>query len=58
MKTLAALLFVVSGTTALIYEVVWARSLGTLFGASSLAQITVLSPGSWALRSVTPWLAR
>ena len=47
MKTLAALLFVISGTTALIYEVVWARSLGTLFGASSLAQITVLS--TWFL---------
>jgi spermidine synthase len=46
-KTLAALLFVISGTTALIYEVVWARSLGTLFGASSLAQITVLS--TWFL---------
>jgi spermidine synthase len=48
------LLFFVSGAAALVYEVVWARSLGLVFGASHLAVTTVLAVymggqaiGSW-----------
>jgi spermidine synthase len=37
------LLFFVSGAAALVYEVVWVRSLGLVFGASHLAVTTVLA---------------
>ena len=37
------LLFFVSGAAALVYEVVWVRSLGLIFGASHLAVTTVLA---------------
>ena len=50
------LLFFFSGAAALVYEVVWARSLGLIFGASHLAVTTVLAVymagqalGSWLL---------
>lgn len=39
----AAILFFLSGAAALIYQVVWARSLGLVLGASHLAVATVLS---------------
>lgn len=35
--------FVLSGTTGLIYEVLWARMLGLVFGATTLAVSTVLA---------------
>ncbi|MFN2532630.1 MAG: fused MFS/spermidine synthase [Pyrinomonadaceae bacterium] len=41
--TLIATCFVVSGATGLIYEVVWVRMLGLVFGATTLAISTVLS---------------
>jgi spermidine synthase len=37
------LCFVVSGATGLIYEVLWARMLGLVFGATTLAVSTVLA---------------
>lgn len=37
------LLFFLSGSAALVYEVAWARSLGLVFGASHLAVTTVLA---------------
>ena len=39
----AYILFFISGAAALVYEVVWARSLGLVFGASHLAVSTVLA---------------
>lgn len=39
----AYILFFLSGAAALVYEVVWARSLGLVFGASHLAVSTVLA---------------
>jgi spermidine synthase len=38
-----ALCFVLSGMTGLIYEVLWARMLGLVFGATTLAVSTVLA---------------
>ena len=35
--------FVLSGATGLIYEVLWARMLGLVFGATTLAVSTVLA---------------
>ena len=47
-------LFLISGTTGLIYEVIWMRSLGTVFGNTVFAASTVLTAfmlglalGSW-----------
>src|SRR5689334_10263762 len=37
------LCFIVSGATGLIYEVLWARMLGLVFGATTLAVSTVLA---------------
>ena len=37
------LCFVASGATGLIYEVLWARMLGLVFGATTLAVSTVLA---------------
>lgn len=49
-------LFLASGATGLIYQVIWVRSLGTVFGNTVLAASTVLSSfmlglalGSWLL---------
>src|SRR5829696_6305734 len=36
-------LFVASGATGLIYEILWARMLGLVFGATTLAVSTVLA---------------
>ncbi len=59
------LLFLVSGATGLIYEVVWMRSLGTVFGNTVLAASTVLTAfmlglalGSWLLGRVADRLRR
>src|SRR2546423_2803024 len=41
--TLIGLCFVLSGATGLIYEVLWARMLGLVFGATTLAVSTVLA---------------
>src|SRR5215510_11366577 len=40
---LVGLCFIVSGATGLIYEVLWARMLGLVFGATTLAVSTVLA---------------
>jgi len=40
---LIGLCFVLSGSTGLIYEVLWARMLGLVFGATTLAVSTVLA---------------
>ncbi len=40
---LAGLCFIFSGATGLIYEVLWARMLGLVFGATTLAVSTVLA---------------
>jgi spermidine synthase len=41
--SLAYLCFIFSGATALVYEVLWARMLGHVFGATTLAVSTVLA---------------
>src|SRR5437763_6293875 len=41
--SLIAVCFVLSGATGLIYEVLWARMLGLVFGATTLAVSTVLA---------------
>jgi spermidine synthase len=41
--SLIGLCFVLSGATGLIYEVLWARMLGLVFGATTLAVSTVLA---------------
>src|SRR2546425_9106804 len=38
-----AICFILSGATGLIYEVLWARMLGLVFGATTLAVSTVLA---------------
>src|ERR1700682_1990946 len=40
---LVAVCFILSGATGLIYEVLWARMLGLVFGATTLAVSTVLA---------------
>src|SRR5829696_3970840 len=40
---LTGVCFVLSGATGLIYEVLWARMLGLVFGATTLAISTVLA---------------
>jgi spermidine synthase len=52
-------LFLLSGTTGLVYEVVWMRSLGTVFGNTVLAASTILTSfmlglaiGGWLLGRV------
>jgi spermidine synthase len=42
-KLTVGLCFVLSGATGLIYEVLWARMLGLVFGATTLAVSTVLA---------------
>lgn len=41
--TLALILFFVSGTSGLIYEVLWLKELGLLFGNSSQAMAATLA---------------
>lgn len=42
-KLLLGVCFVLSGATGLIYEILWARMLGLVFGATTLAVSTVLA---------------
>lgn len=60
--SLIGLCFVFSGATGLIYEVLWARMLGLVFGATTLAVSTVLAAfmGGLALGSALAgrWSAR
>jgi spermidine synthase len=51
-------LFLVSGATGLIYEVVWMRSLGTVFGNTVLAASTVLTAFMLGLALGGWWLGR
>src|SRR3954466_11954380 len=52
---LIGLCFILSGATGLIYEVLWARMLGLVFGATTLAVSTVLAAfmGGLALGSAS-----
>src|ERR1700750_1902426 len=43
LQKLIGLCFILSGATGLIYEVLWARMLGLVFGATTLAVSTVLA---------------
>ena len=63
--SLIGLCFVFSGATGLIYEVLWARMLGLVFGATTLAVSTVLAAfmGGLALGSalagkLSSWIQR
>jgi spermidine synthase len=40
---LVGVCFILSGATGLIYEILWARMLGLVFGATTLAVSTVLA---------------
>src|SRR5258706_14807232 len=59
---LVAVCFVLSGATGLIYEVLWARMLGLVFGGTTLAVSTVVAAfmGGLALGSTIAgrWAAR
>src|SRR5512137_830628 len=64
-RKLVVPLFLVSGATGLVYEVVWMRSLGTVFGNTVLAASTVLTAfmlglalGSWLLGRAADRLRR
>ena len=41
--TLALVCFLVSGTTALLYEIVWSRYLGLFLGSTAFAHTVVLA---------------
>lgn len=53
-----AVAFLVSGSAGLIHEVVWARLLGHLFGATFLAVNTVLAPFMGGLATGSYWIGR
>jgi spermidine synthase len=53
-----AAVFLVSGSAGLVHEVVWARMLGRLFGASSLAVSTVLAAFMGGLALGSWWIGR
>jgi len=57
--TMIGVCFVLSGATALIYEVLWARMLGLVFGATTLAVSAVLAAfmGGLAIGSAFAGLA-
>lgn len=55
---LIALCFVLSGATGLIYEVLWARMLGLVFGATTLAVSTVLAAFMGGLALGSAWAGR
>src|SRR6201989_1819614 len=50
--------FVLSGATGLIYEVLWARMLGLVFGATTLAVSTVLASFMGGLALGSAWAGR
>jgi spermidine synthase len=53
-----AVVFLVSGSAGLVHEVVWARMLGKVFGASSLAVSTVLAAFMGGLALGSWWIGR
>ncbi|HEX8136738.1 MAG TPA: fused MFS/spermidine synthase [Pyrinomonadaceae bacterium] len=55
---LIALCFVLSGATGLIYEVLWARMLGLVFGATTFAISTVLAAFMGGLALGSAWAGR
>jgi predicted membrane-bound spermidine synthase len=57
-RILVLLLFFVSGTLGLIYEVVWARQLSMIFGISVFATSTVLAVYMAGLALGSVWVGR
>src|SRR5437763_6627672 len=55
---LIAVCFVLSGATGLIYEVLWARMLGLVFGATTFAVSTVLAAFMGGLALGSAWAGR
>jgi len=55
---LIALCFILSGATGLIYEVLWARMLGLVFGATTFAISTVLAAFMGGLALGSAWAGR
>lgn len=55
---LVALCFVLSGATGLIYEVLWARMLGLVFGATTFAISAVLAAFMGGLALGSAWAGR
>src|SRR5205085_9024398 len=50
--------FILSGATGLIYEVLWARMLGLVFGATTFAVSTVLAAFMGGLALGSAWAGR
>src|SRR5215210_4222798 len=55
---LVAACFVLSGATGLVYEVLWARMLGLVFGATTFAVSTVLAAFMGGLALGSAWAGR
>src|SRR4051794_12629168 len=55
---LIAVCFILSGATGLIYEVLWARMLGLVFGATTFAISTVLAAFMGGLALGSAWAGR
>src|SRR5918911_315670 len=55
---LIGLCFVLSGATGLIYEVLWARMLGLVFGATTFAVSAVLAAFMGGLALGSAWAGR
>src|SRR5918997_6787625 len=55
---LIALCFILSGATGLIYEVLWARMLGLVFGATTFAISAVLAAFMGGLALGSAWAGR
>src|SRR5437763_12305454 len=55
---LIAVCFVLSGATGLIYEVLWARTLGLVFGATTFAISAVLAAFMGGLALGSAWAGR
>src|ERR671932_338396 len=55
---LVTLCFVLSGATGLIYEVLWARMLGLVFGATTFAISAVLAAFMGGLALGSAWAGR
>ena len=55
---LIAVCFIFSGATGLVYEVLWARMLGLVFGATTFAISTVLAAFMGGLALGSAWAGR
>src|SRR5215210_6934373 len=55
---LIAVCFILSGATGLIYEILWARMLGLVFGATTFAISTVLAAFMGGLALGSAWAGR